>query len=75
MNRLILPVMGWIASLLFFWKDEFGIKKTTKVDMPLKTAKQNQLGGIILKVRHNDYLNKILIVLERLVWSSVKLWK
>ena len=26
MNPLILPAMGYIASLLFFWKDCFGIK-------------------------------------------------
>ena len=26
MNRLILPAMGWIASLLFYYKNGFGIK-------------------------------------------------
>ena len=27
--------MGWIASLMFFYKDGFGIKLHTKVHMPL----------------------------------------
>ena len=35
MNPLILPAMGSIVSLLFFYKDIFGIKQPIKVDMPL----------------------------------------
>ena len=27
--------MSWIVSLLFFYKDDFGINITPKVDMPL----------------------------------------
>ena len=27
MNSIILPTMGWIALLLYFLKDDFGIKK------------------------------------------------
>ena len=39
MNPLILSAMGWIVQLLFF----FGIKKSTKVDVPLnKETKPNQ---------------------------------
>ena len=29
--------MGWIVSLLFFYKDGVGIKYPTMVDMPLNT--------------------------------------
>ena len=35
MNFLILPAKGYIVSLLFFYKDGFGIKLTMKADMPL----------------------------------------
>ena len=34
MNPLIPPAMGQILSLLFFKKDDFGIKLPTEVDMP-----------------------------------------
>ena len=34
--KLDIPlVMGWIVPLLFFYKDGFGIKLPSKVDMPL----------------------------------------
>ena len=35
MNLLTLTAMGQIESLLLFYKDDFGIKWHTKVDMPL----------------------------------------
>ena len=42
MNPLILPAMGKIESLLFFYKDGFGSKLTMKVDLQLnKNAKSN----------------------------------
>ena len=42
MNPLVQPAMGQIISLLFFYKDSFGIKEPTKVDMPLnKEIKPN----------------------------------
>ena len=34
-TSLIPPAMGWIILLLFFYKDGFGIKYPTKVDIPL----------------------------------------
>ena len=33
--------MSLIASLLFFYKDDFSIKQSTKVDMPLNKEKKN----------------------------------
>ena len=43
MKPLILPSMGWIIPLLFFYENGFGIKYPTKVDMPLnKETKPNQ---------------------------------
>ena len=44
MNLIIPPpTIGKIVSLRFFYKDGFGIKLPTKVDMPLyKETKQNQ---------------------------------
>ena len=52
MNPFILPAMGLIVRLLFFYKDGFGIKLPTKVDMPLnkenltlnKETKQTTVG-------------------------------
>ena len=35
MNPVILPAMCWIAPLLFFYKDVFGMKKPRNVDIPL----------------------------------------
>ena len=40
MNSLILLVMGPIVSLLFFYKDRFGIELTKKVEMPVKHRNQ-----------------------------------
>ena len=37
MKLLILPTIDKIVSLLFFYKDGFGFKQSTKVYMPLKT--------------------------------------
>ena len=43
MNPLIFPAMGLIVLLLFFKENGFGIKKPTKVDMPLNIeTKPNQ---------------------------------
>ena len=44
MNPLIPPAMGEIVSLLFFYKDVFGIKYLLKVDMPLKQRNQTKTG-------------------------------
>ena len=33
MTPLIIPTMGWIVPLLFFYKDGFGIKWPMKVEM------------------------------------------
>ena len=42
MNPLILPAMALIVPLLFFYKDDFGIKLSKKVDMQLnKETKLN----------------------------------
>ena len=42
MNRLISTGMGLIASLLFFYKNGFGMKGIVKTDLPLnKEAKLN----------------------------------
>ena len=35
MNPLILPAIGQIVQLLSFYKDVFGMKYPTKLDMPL----------------------------------------
>ena len=35
MNLLLHPAMSWIISLPYFYNDDFGIKKPTKVDVPL----------------------------------------
>ena len=35
MNFIIHPARGQIVLLLFLYKDGFGIKYTTKLDMPL----------------------------------------
>ena len=43
MNPLILPAMGQIVPLLFFYENGIGIKYPTKIDMPLnKETKPNQ---------------------------------
>ena len=39
-NPLLSPVMDYIISLMFFYKDGFGIKLPMKVDMPLKQRNQ-----------------------------------
>ena len=41
MNRLILQVMGLIVTQLFFYKDGYGIKLPTKVDV-IKLRKQTK---------------------------------
>ena len=35
MNSIILPVIGLIVPLVFFYKAGFGIKQPTEDDMPL----------------------------------------
>ena len=41
-NPFILPAMGLIVLLLLFCKDGFGIKQSKKIDMQLKTNKENE---------------------------------
>ena len=42
-NPLILPIIGSIEMLQSFYKNGFGIRRHTKVDMPLnKESKSNQ---------------------------------
>ena len=43
MNPLIPPDLGLILLLLSFYENRFGIKESTKIDMPLnKETKPNQ---------------------------------
>ena len=46
MKPLILPAIGYLASLQFFSKDGFGIKYPSKVDMPLN--KETKLSSILV---------------------------
>ena len=39
MNPIISLAMSWLVSLLFFYKDGFGIKYHLKVDIPLNKQK------------------------------------
>ena len=41
-NPLIPAVMGWMVSFLFFYKDGFGIKWSTKVYMLLTKEKKKK---------------------------------
>ena len=42
MNAFISPAMGWIVPLMSFQKDDFGIKKPTKVDLLLNKEIKDQ---------------------------------
>ena len=42
------PCIGQILSLLFFYKDGFGIKYPIKVDMPLNKETKSKLKGFFL---------------------------
>ena len=55
MNPLILPAMGEIASLLFFWNNNFGIQQPMKVDMPLNKETNNVVNEF--KLQSNDYVH------------------
>ena len=40
MNLLILPAMGWVVSLLLFYKDGLGIKLTHEIWYAIKQRNQ-----------------------------------
>ena len=74
---LLSPIaMGWIVSLLFFYKVGFGIKWPTKVDMPLIKANQSKIMGLPLFTHlyynpHNKSLYKFEKILLFFSWSSL----
>ena len=58
MKSLILPAMSPIISQLFFYTDSFGIKLSTKVDMPLN------------KETKPMYVRMCMIVFHIIIWSD-----
>ena len=46
MNPSILPAIGWIASLLFFHKDGFGLWITHEGWYAIKQKKPNQVSSL-----------------------------
>ena len=50
MNLFVPQAMGWMISLMFFYKNGFGVKQPIKLDVPLNNvteqlSKKNQIYG------------------------------
>ena len=77
-NPFIPPAMGYIASLLFFGKNSFGIKYPIEVEMPL--SKDTNLKLFILNI--NEYIDMFTQIFHSLLvfhttfnwWSFTGVW-